>query len=89
MDPTMREAADRGRDDGRYIRGGSGCWLEGARGLQARRSDGGFLIRGPAAVEVAGVEFVVRVPVTRTYRIMTKMAWTPTMMAWFLAAVLR
>jgi len=29
MDPTMREAADRGRDDGRYIRGGSGCWLEG------------------------------------------------------------
>jgi hypothetical protein len=29
MDPIMRGAADRGRDDGRYIRVGSGCWLEG------------------------------------------------------------
>ena len=29
MDPTMREAADRGWDDGRYIRGGLSCWLEG------------------------------------------------------------
>jgi hypothetical protein len=46
-------------------------------------------MRGPAAVEVADVEFVVGVPVTRTYRTTTKMAWTATMMAWFLAAVLQ
>jgi hypothetical protein len=29
MDPTMREAADCGRDDGRHIRGRSGYWPEG------------------------------------------------------------
>ena len=33
-----------------------------ARGLQARRSDGGFLVRGPAAVEVADVEAIRQDP---------------------------
>jgi hypothetical protein len=33
-----------------------------ARGLQTRRSDGGFLVRGPAAVEVADVEAIRQDP---------------------------
>jgi hypothetical protein len=52
-------------------------WLEGdlmPEGFKARRSDRGFLVRGPAAVEVADVEFVVGVPAARTYRTMTKTA---------------
>jgi len=67
----MREAADRwpGR---RSVYPGRVRLLARARGLQARRSDGGFLIRGPAAVEVADVEFVAGVPVARTYR-----SWCP------------
>ena len=84
----MREAADRSRDDGPYIRGGSGCWLE-PEGFKLGDQTAGFSSGGPAAVEVADVEFVVGAPVARTYRIVTKMAWTATMMAWFLAAVLR
>jgi hypothetical protein len=37
MDPTARETADRGRDDGRYFRSESGCWPEGGPGARGFR----------------------------------------------------
>jgi hypothetical protein len=70
----MRRAADRGRDDGRHT-GAVRLLARGrpsARGLQARRSDGGFLVRGPAAVEVADVEAIRQDPARFRARVLVR-----------------
>ena len=43
-----------------------------ARGLQDRRSDGGFLVRGPAAVEVADVEAIRQDPARFRARVLVR-----------------